>query len=294
VQKFWGVLFGVVLMACFLSLLLSPSMGWWLPPNVASFGGEIDYLFYIILFFTGFFFVLTEVLLVYAMLKWDHSPERRAVYVEGHNKLEAFWTIVPAAILLYIAFAQIPAWAQIKYQSRMPTPEKVAAGDYQVVGVTARQWEWRLRYPTDVVPGNERDWAEHADPTDILGVNELHIWKGAKVKVYLKTQDVLHSFFMPNLRIKQDAVPGKTIPMWFEATEANCRWDNARKQTVLTDANGKDRDDKSREWEIACAELCGTRHYGMRGKLYVHPSRADFENWLKHERQRQNSYGQEK
>jgi cytochrome c oxidase subunit 2 len=282
VQKFWGIVFGVVLLACFLSLVLSPSLGWWLPRNVASFGGEIDYLFYVILVFTGFFFVLTEVILVYAMLKYDHDPERKAVYVEGHNKLEAFWTIVPAAILLYIAFAQIPAWANIKYQSRMPTAKDKEKG-YLVCNVTARQWEWRVRYPHAIVPENEKYWAEHPDTNDVHDVNDLHIWKDAKVKVYLKTQDVLHSYFLPNLRIKQDAVPGKTIPMWFDSTEANCHWDDEAKRVVRSETKDKD-------WEIACAELCGTRHYSMRGRLYVHPDKEDFEKWLRHEQERQQSY----
>jgi cytochrome c oxidase subunit 2 len=285
VQKFWGILFGVVLLACFLSVALSPSLGWWLPRNVASFGGEIDYLFYVILFFTGFFFVLTEVILVYAMLQFDHDPERKAVYVEGHNKLEAFWTIIPAAILLYIAFAQIPAWAQIKYQSRMPTAAK-DEGRYLVCNVTARQWEWQVRYPGAIVPANEKHWAEHPDLDDVHDVNDLHIWKDAKVKVYLKTQDVLHSYFLPNLRIKQDAVPGKTIPMWFDATESNCYWDDEAKRVVRSKL-------KEQDWEIACAELCGTRHYGMRGRLYVHPDREDFEKWLRHEQSRQQSYSEQ-
>ncbi len=67
-----------------------------------------------------------------------------------------------------------------------------------------------------------RHWADHPQIDDVHLVNELHTWKGADVKIYLKTQDVIHSFFLPNLRLKQDALPGKTIPMWFRVSE-DCR-----------------------------------------------------------------------
>jgi cytochrome c oxidase subunit 2 len=85
---------------------------------------------------------------------------------------------------------------------------------------------------------------------------------------------VLHSFFLPNLRLKQDAVPGKVIPVWFVATVANGEW-----------RDGKwvyDKDDKERDmvWELACAELCGWGHYKMRGFLFVHKNRASYDRWL--------------
>src|SRR5579859_2877000 len=67
-------------------------------------------------------------------------------------------------------------------------------------------------------------WAESREIDDIDLPNELHTWKGAKVKIYLKTEDVIHSFFLPQLRLKQDALPGKTIPIWFEVTEANVEY----------------------------------------------------------------------
>ena len=82
------------------------------------------------------------------------------------------------------------------------------------------------------------------------------------------------AFYLPNLRLKQDALPGKTIPMWFNATDSNTRFDEATGKCELTD--------KSKEWEIACAELCGGGHYRMRGLLYVHESEGRLLKWLKH------------
>ena len=114
------------------------------------------------------------------------------------------------------------------------------------VEVVGRQFEWRLRYPG-------RD-GTLGTPDDLFLVNDLHVPADEDFLVQLKSMDVLHSFFIPNLRIKQDAVPGMKIPVWFKATE-----------------NG--------EYDIVCAELCGWGHYKMKGRVTVE-SRADFERWL--------------
>ena len=87
--------------------------------------------------------------------------------------------------------------------------------------VTAHQWEWRIRYTEEVTKTDAegRAWAESPEIDDLRLPNELHTWKDANTRIYLKTQDVIHSFGLPNLRLMQDALPGKTIPMWFKATE---------------------------------------------------------------------------
>ena len=302
--KGWSVLFGAVLLACFLSLVIAPFVGWWLPKNVASFGGEIDFLFYVILFLTGFFFILTEVILVYVMWKYAYDPNRKAEYVHGNHRLEVFWTVVPAGILLYVAFAQIPTWAHMK--SAEPTSWFIY-GAYKidnkspdmVVQVTARQWEWRMRYgdpgdgkTTNLTPTNPREWADNPEADDLHDVNSLHTWKDANIRVYLKTLDVIHSFFLPNLRLKQDALPGRTIAIWFKPIEANCTFDEATNETIPLDAPNW-RDSKN-EWEITCAELCGPRHYAMRGRFYVHKDRDDYLKWLNHAKKLQNSKMPEK
>lgn len=288
-QKGWSILFGVVLAATFVLTAVAPFMNWWLPKQVSSYGGDVDYLFYVILALTGFFFVLTEVLLVWFMWKYAYDPARKSVYVEGNHKLEIFWTAVPAAILLWIAFAQINAWERIKYQSRMPDQDVDV-----VLQVTARQWEWRMRYAANVaLPGGEaarRGWAESPQIDDIRIPNELHTWKDANVKIYLKTQDVLHSFFLPNLRLKQDALPGKTIPMWFKAIETNVSF-----KDDFDPATGRWKEPTAEnDWEIACAELCGGGHFRMRGRLYVHPTKKDFLDWHTYVKKRQSSHEPEK
>jgi cytochrome c oxidase subunit 2 len=287
VQKGWSVLFGVVLLAAFLLWAVSPFVGWNLPKQVSTFGDDVDFLYYVILGFTAFFFVLTEAILVYAMWKYAYNPARKAVYIEGNQKLEILWTIVPAALLLYIAFAQISTWARIKYNSQMPEPDVV-------MQVTARQWEWRMRYPADIKikagRGTDDDarraWAESAWIDDVHFANEVHTWAGANVKLYLKTLDVLHSFFLPNLRLKQDALPGKTIPVWFNARESNVSFEKDFDQ-----AKGRWKEPPAdKDWELACAELCGGGHYRMHGRLYVHPDKADFQKWFDYMKARQNEH----
>lgn len=265
-HKGWSIFFGVVLGAAFLLFAVAPLVGWWLPANVSSFGPEVDKLYYVILGFTAFFFVLTEVLLVYAMYRYTWRPGTKSQYVEGNHRLEMLWTIVPAAILLFIAIAQINAWEKIKYQAKMPESDLVMT-------VTARQWDWSMRYADTPVPENPRAWAEVPAIDDIYVPDELHCWQGANVRIYLKTQDVLHSLFLPQLRLKQDALPGKTIPMWFNATDYNAIVNDKTGECAFISAD--------KEWEIACAELCGGGHYRMRGLLYVHKDKNDYLKWLK-------------
>lgn len=267
-QKGWGIFFGAVLLGSFLLCVAAYFLkGWWLPANVSTFGPDVDYLYYVILGFTAFFFVLTEAILVYAMYRFAWRPDAKSQYVEGHHRLEMLWTIVPGAILLYIAIAQIAAWERIKYQAKMPEPDLV-------MQITARQWDWTMRYADRPQPDNARAWAEVPAFDDIYVPDELHCWKGANVRIYLKTNDVLHSLFLPQLRLKQDALPGKTIPVWFNATDSNTRFNEESGTCELPD--------KTKEWEIACAELCGGGHYRMRGLLYVHDSEEDYLKWLQH------------
>ena len=294
-DRLWSVVFGGVMLAALLLFVVAPFVpGWWLPPDVSTYGQGIDYLFYLILGITGFFFVLTEGILVYALYRFAYKPGVKAPYIHGNHRLEVIWTLVPGVILFLLALWQINVWADIKYKTRMPTPETAAIQ----LEVSARQWEWRLRYPSPARfaswqsnPQLARDFATNVHEDDLRLVNEVHIWKGSKEKpervlVHLKTQDVLHSFFLPNLRIKQDALPGKTIPVWFAATESNVVpvTDIATQQARWFEEGYNIRTGQTSRpdlvWELACAEFCGSRHSLMRGKLYVHKDREDFVRWL--------------
>ena len=236
--KFWSFLFLLVPLlgvACFAA---GPLYGIWLPKDVSEHGRTIDHLFYFILYLTGAVFIATEVALFWFMWRYDAKVNRDAAkFTHGSHSLEIVWTILPAATLLFIAIYQMNAWADAKLNRPKMPP---------TVEVTARQFEWRLRYPgKNGILG---------DDDDLFVVNDLHLPVNEDVLVDLKSMDVLHSFFLPHVRVKQDAVPGMKIPVWFRAKEVG-------------------------QFDLVCAELCGWGHYKMKGRVTFEP-RADFEKWL--------------
>ena len=293
-QKYWSILFGVVLLAALLLFIIAPFIpGWWLPRNVATFGRSIDNLLSLLLGITGFFFVLVEAILVIAMYRFAAEPGRRGVFVHGNHTLELVWTLVPGVILLLLAIVQIRTWAEVKFQKNMPAPN----GETEQMEVMARQWEWRVRYPSpermdswvqDPKLAQDFDRNPHVD--DVHLTNEIHVWKGVKVLVHLKTEDVIHSFFLPNVRLKQDALPGKSIPVWFAVTDYNTERKGDRWVEIGYDPATGTWSDLSTIWELACAEFCGVRHSMMRGKLYVHKDREDFLAWLRYAQAEQNRH----
>jgi cytochrome c oxidase subunit 2 len=217
----------------------------WLPRDVSEHGWQIDHLWNFILVLTGLVFVATEGALV--MFLWKYAKESNpepVKYTHGSHNLEVVWTILPAATLLFIAIYQMNAWADIKMRKPNMAPS---------LEVLARQFEWRFRYP-----GAD---GKLDTPDDVYAVNEFHVPVDEDVLVSLKSADVLHDFFLPNLRIKQDAVPGMMIPVWFRAMETG-------------------------KYDLVCAELCGWGHYKMKGRMIVEP-REVFDAWLEKMRKEQ-------
>jgi len=200
----------------------------WLPEDVSTYGQEIDSLFYLIYYITAVTFILVTVLMIVFLVKYREQPGRRAIYTHGNTTLEIIWTIIPAAILIVLSFMSVSTWAKVK-RSVPPT-------DFEIQ-VTAKQFNWEVVYP-----GAD---GKFGTPDDVNFDNDLHVPVNKVVRIHLGSKDVIHSFFLPNLRLKQDAVPGRTILVWFEAT-------------------------KPGKYELPCAELCGFGHSGMKGWLYVH------------------------
>ena len=236
--KFWSLLFLLVPILGVGTFFWAPPAGYWLPRDVSENGYQIDHLFMFILILTGVLFVGTELVFVWFMWRYDAKTNRDPVmFMHGSHNLEVIWTIIPAAILLFIAIYQMNTWAQAKIDRPDMPP---------TVEVMGTQFDWRIRYPgPDGVIGTI---------DDIFDVKVLHLPINEEILVALKSRDVLHSFFLPNLRIKQDAVPGSKIPVWFRATEAG-------------------------EFDLVCAELCGWGHYKMKGQLVLQ-SREEFDAWL--------------
>jgi cytochrome c oxidase subunit 2 len=211
---------------------------WSLPPNFSTQGVVIDRLFWICFVLTAIAFVLVEAGIIWFMVKYRWREGRKAHYTHGSNKVEVIWTAVPALVLAILGIYSASVWASIK------SPDSFPPGAF-TINVTAKQFEWNVTYPG---ADGRLDTGD-----DFTVRNQLHLPANEPVIINLRAEDVIHSFFIPELRVKQDAVPGMTIPIWFEATEAG-------------------------EFEIACAELCGLGHYRMMANVTVHES-AGFQTW---------------
>lgn len=255
-MRYWSLLFALAALFAIGTFVYSPfSPNWWLPNSsaepyhvVSTFGRDIDSLYLIILWITGIAFVGTQIALVWETYRFTDRPGRVADYFHGSQRLEVIWTIIPAAILVFIALYQMGTWASIKFRSAAPRVQPLAE-------VTARQFQWVMRYPGP-------DGKLHT-PDDVHLVNDLHFVKDKTALIFLKSSDVLHSFYLPELRIKQDAVPGLNIPVWFDC-------------------------DREGQYELLCAELCGWGHYKMRSNVTVHGSQEEFDDWMRQKIKAQN------
>jgi cytochrome c oxidase subunit 2 len=213
----------------------------WFPENVSTFGADVDGIFWLIFYITTVWFFITEALILYFIFRYRRRPGQKAAYVTGHTWAQLAWVVVPLAIVvvldLIIDIRGADVWAKIKLQ-RPPS-------DF-VVRATGKQFNWEFVYPgADGKFGTE---------DDLTSDNDLHIPVNKPIHVILGSKDVIHSFFLPHFRLKQDALPGRETPLWFEATKIG-------------------------EYEIPCAELCGFGHSGMKGLVVVH-SAEDYKKWL--------------
>lgn len=246
--RFWSIYFMSWAALAVALCLAAPSLGWWFPETgvaMSTIGRRIDGLFYIILWITSIVFVGTQIALGYVLWKGAVKPPgEKATYTHGNHTLEVVWTVIPGIVLLFIAIYQMDVWAAFRMRNFAP-------GEIEAIAeVTARQFEWRIRYPA---PG--KPLMPTPQPDDLYTVNDLRIPVGRPVSISLRSGDVQHSFFVPVLRIKQDALPGTVIPVWFDALEPG-------------------------SYDLVCAELCGWGHYKMKARVLAAPD-EEFRAWKK-------------
>lgn len=235
---------------------LWPLQGHWLPANINGHGQVIDDLFLFILVLTGLIFIATNVALVWFMWKYDGARNAQPpAFTHGSHTLEVVWSILPAAALVFIAIYQMNAWADAKLRRPMIAgPGGQLIEKPPIAEITGRQFEWRIRYAgADGILGT---------PDDVQLVNDLHLPINEEIVLQIESDDVLHSFFLPHMRIKQDVVPGMKQFVWFRANRAG-------------------------PYDIVCAELCGWGHYKMRGRMTIE-SRENFDRWLAQKLDEQN------
>lgn len=212
----------------------------YLPLGLSSYAADIDGVIRYIYVVCGLWFVAAEVVLFAFILGSRQKPGVRAAWMPGTGARGAAWVLTPVAAVLACDFAiettASPVWDRVK----IDLPES----DLHV-NIEARQFAWVFTYPG-------RD-GELRTADDIV-TSELHVPRAEPIRFHLEAADVLHAFYVPELRLKQDAVPGRSIEGWFDANQDGT-------------------------YEIACAEICGKGHTRMAAKLVVH-SREEFERWL--------------
>lgn len=233
-----------------------------LPKDISTHGAGLDYMTGIVHILMAVLFIGWGGFFIYSLFRFRASKNPRADYkgATGHLSTYQEGAIVLAEVLLLFVFA-LPAWASLK--NDFPTAEETME-----INVVGEQFAWNFHHagPDGQFGRRSIDFVDTAtnpvgldlnDPAgqdDIITVNEMHIPMNTPIVVNISSKDVIHSFSLPNLRVKQDAIPGLTIPVWFEATETG-------------------------RYDIGCAQLCGLGHYRMHGWLNVH-TQADYDAWV--------------
>jgi len=202
--------------------------GFWLPRQAATTAPTVDWVFNAVTGIAIFFFLLITATLAVFVWKYRSRPGHAALPSPDHNqRLEITWTVIPVLIVIWIFWEGFTGYLDLS------TPPKNAY-EVQVLG---QKWKWLFTYPNGVVDDN------------------LHVPPGEPVRLVMTSQDVIHSLFVPEFRIKRDAVPGRYEKQWFQANDPG-------------------------EYQIFCAEYCGTSHSGMLAKVIVHRTRPEFDKWL--------------
>ena len=244
----------LIVVASVLFHILSP----WDVTPAASNWGSIDTTLFLTLAITGLFFVAVTLFMAVAVMRYRHKPGRRAHYQPESKKLEGWLVLITS-----LGIVGMLAPGLVVYDDFVRVPKTA-----HVFEVLAQQWQWAFRFPgadgqlgrteiqfVDAVNPFGLDRDDPAGQDDVLvKSNEVRLPLGQPVKVLLRSKDVLHNFYIPQIRSKMDMVPGMVSYFWFTPTQLG-------------------------EFEILCAEYCGLGHYNMRGHLQVETPEA-FSRWL--------------
>ena len=235
----------------------------YMPPNYSAHGGELDALNVYVHWLMLILFIGWGLLFAFMVLRFRASKHKTASY-HGTKSHAAKWAeigifVVECVLLFGIS---IPAW------SRWTRPE-IAKNPLEI-RVVGEQFAWNVHYAgpdgifgrTDAhhVTSSNPLGIDPADPhakDDVATLNQLHLVVDRDVVIRLTSKDVIHSFFLPYMRVKQDTIPGMEIPVHFRPTRTS----------------------GAETWEIACAQLCGLGHYRMKGQYQVQ-TKADFDKWM--------------
>jgi cytochrome c oxidase subunit II len=253
----------VIWLITFASTYFFIAKTWWLPAGASLAAPAIDHQFTITFISMGIVFVLAQCTLGWFVWKYrDRGGSQKVEYIHGNVKLEILWTTLTAILFIGLNLIGSPIWAAERFD-----PSHTGALPVEVTGM---QFAWYFRYPGPdgkygntnpklIDPSSGNEAAIGLDPSDPASKDDvvtgiMYVPVNREVDLTLKAIDVIHSFFVPSMRFKQDAVPGLAIHMHFTPTRVG-------------------------DYEIACAELCGLGHYKMHGMLKV-VSQGEFDHWL--------------
>ncbi|MBI1336908.1 MAG: hypothetical protein GC164_08095 [Phycisphaera sp.] len=266
-----------------------PKTTYWLPPAVSESARQVDTLFDGVLILTTVVCVGVFVLLLLFAFRYRFQADRRATFIHGNNKLETVWTLIPAFILVGITSLSQSTWSSIKTPFTPPSTKQVQDGEVAELRVVGRQFKWYFQYPgkdgklgpidPNIVKASgspeEQIGLDRSNPDakdDFVSV-QMVVPVHRMIYIHLQSVDVLHSFYLPDFRIKQDAVPGLIGKVWLKSDKTSGQVmgvapdsplqsiDNATFQFVTIS--------EAKPFDIVCAELCGQGHYTMRGAMYV-------------------------
>lgn len=240
----------------------------YLPEASSVHGPDIDNMFWLTMYIITAVFILTHLLLFTFPYFYQFKETNKAAFYPDNHKLEFVWTIIPAIVLTILVLGGYKVWSEVT------APAPAQAVTFEIVG---KQFNWILRYPgKDGVLGKHN--FRKIDATNSLGIDftdknsfddfmpgEIHIPKGVPVKFVIRSRDVLHSVFAIHFRQKMDAVPGMPTSFWFTPTKTTA---DMRAETGNPNFN----------YEIACTEVCGSGHFGMKAKIVVDEP-EDYAKW---------------
>jgi cytochrome c oxidase subunit 2 len=212
-----------------------------LVPEASTYARDLDMLFEFIFWLVGFWFVLTNIAFFWLLVKFRARPGHKAEYYDGSEWKLKRWVTIPHLLVLFCDVFIIVGAVKVWYDIKQYLPPAEAT-----VRVISQQWAW-----TFVHPGADGQ-IDTAD--DIALVDELHLQVNTKYHYKLESRDVLHSFSIPVFRLKQDAIPGRVITGWFEAT-------------------------KTGTYDLQCTEICGIGH-GIMGAKVVIEDKAAHAAWI--------------
>ena len=244
-----------------------------MPAAASAHAGEIDQMIVLVHWLMFVLFIGWGAFFIFVLYKFRRGANPKASYVGAKGKFAKSTEVAVALIeVVLLVFYAIPAWA--KRVTSFPS-----GSDAVIVRVVGEQFAWNVQYPgadgkfgrTDpkLVSADNPLGLDRKDPDakdDVTTINQLNVPVGHPVLVHLSSKDVIHSFGLYEMRIKQDAVPGLEMPVWFVPT------------VTTTDMRTK-LNNPTFDYEITCSQLCGLGHYRMRGFITVQ-SDADYQKWM--------------